>query len=220
MRSTPWRVKIDSWNTDLALGALEHAAADRRVLAFGVLAHDHEVDVARLARWRAATGCRASGGTGAGSRTGRSGGGTGSASPTATRGRAPWRASRPRRRRSPRTARSCVEPVLRHHAAVLRVVVAAPVEVRELEVDAELASPPPRARAGPRARPPCRCRPRGITAIAVCGHAHSPCCESISSIGLMRAPCMHECRKVDGRPSPEPAHECRATRAVAADGLA
>src|SRR5207244_4841053 len=34
---------------DLALGAFEHATADRRVLAFGVLAHDDEVDVARLA---------------------------------------------------------------------------------------------------------------------------------------------------------------------------
>ena len=34
---------------DLAVGALEHAAADGRVLALGVLAHDAEVDVARLA---------------------------------------------------------------------------------------------------------------------------------------------------------------------------
>ena len=34
---------------DLALGALEHAPADRRVLALGVLAHDDEVDVAGLA---------------------------------------------------------------------------------------------------------------------------------------------------------------------------
>ena len=34
---------------ELALGAFEHRAADRRILAFGVLAHDHEVDVAGLA---------------------------------------------------------------------------------------------------------------------------------------------------------------------------
>ena len=34
---------------DLALGAGEHAAADRGILALGVLAHDEEVDVARLA---------------------------------------------------------------------------------------------------------------------------------------------------------------------------
>ena len=34
---------------DLALGALEHPAADRRILALGVLADDDEVDVARLA---------------------------------------------------------------------------------------------------------------------------------------------------------------------------
>ena len=33
----------------LVVGALEHAAADRGVLALGVLAHDPEIDVARLA---------------------------------------------------------------------------------------------------------------------------------------------------------------------------
>jgi hypothetical protein len=33
---------------DLALGAFEHAPADRRVFALGVLAHHVEVDVARL----------------------------------------------------------------------------------------------------------------------------------------------------------------------------
>ena len=40
MRSTPLRVKIDLLHHDLALGAFEHHAADRRVLALGVLAHD------------------------------------------------------------------------------------------------------------------------------------------------------------------------------------
>ncbi len=34
---------------ELALGALEHRAAHRRVFALGVLAHDHEVDIACLA---------------------------------------------------------------------------------------------------------------------------------------------------------------------------
>ena len=102
MRSTPLRVNIDLLEHDLALGALEHAAADRRVLAFGVLAHDDEVDVAGLAVRRAATECPASAGTAAGSRTGRSGGATGSASPRARRDRAPSPASRPRRRRSRR----------------------------------------------------------------------------------------------------------------------
>ena len=38
---------------DLALGAGEHAAADRGILALGVLAHDPEVDVAGLAVRRA-----------------------------------------------------------------------------------------------------------------------------------------------------------------------
>ena len=51
---------------DLALGALEHAPADRRVLAFGIFAHDDEIDVAGLAVRRAATGCPASAGTAAG----------------------------------------------------------------------------------------------------------------------------------------------------------
>ncbi len=36
-------------NGHLVVGALEHAAADRAVLALGVLAHDPEVDLARLA---------------------------------------------------------------------------------------------------------------------------------------------------------------------------
>ena len=36
-------------NHDLALGALKHAAADRRIFSLGVLAHDPEVDVAGLA---------------------------------------------------------------------------------------------------------------------------------------------------------------------------
>ena len=41
---------------DLALGAVEDAPADAGILALGVLAHDVEVDVARLALPRAATG--------------------------------------------------------------------------------------------------------------------------------------------------------------------
>ena len=49
MRSTPRRVKIGLLNDDLVVGALEHPSADRRVLAFVVLAHDPEVDVAGLA---------------------------------------------------------------------------------------------------------------------------------------------------------------------------
>ena len=89
---------------DLAVGALVHAPADRRVLALGVLADDDEVDVAGLAvRERRRD---------AGHQAARpqvhvlveARGGTGSASPTATRGPAPSPASRPRRRRSRRAA--------------------------------------------------------------------------------------------------------------------
>ena len=49
IRSTPRRVKMLVCSDDLLLGALEAAAADRRILALVVLAHDDEVDVARLA---------------------------------------------------------------------------------------------------------------------------------------------------------------------------
>ncbi len=51
---------------DLALGAFEHATADRRILAFGVLAHDDEIDVAGLAVGERRRRCRASAGTAAG----------------------------------------------------------------------------------------------------------------------------------------------------------
>jgi hypothetical protein len=48
IRSTPLRVKMACW-IHLVVGALEHAAADRAVLALGVLAHHPEIDLARLA---------------------------------------------------------------------------------------------------------------------------------------------------------------------------
>ena len=92
---------------DLALGALEHAPADRGVLALGVLAHDPEVDVAGLAVGERRARRPASAAPAAGSRTGRTRAGTGSASPTARRGPAPSRASRRRRRRSRRARRCC-----------------------------------------------------------------------------------------------------------------
>ena len=124
---------------DLALGALEHAAADRRVLAFGVLAHDDEVDVAGLAVGERRRECPASAGTGRRltywSKPRRNWisephsdtwSGTVAGQPTA-----------PKKIAS--NGCSCVEPVLRHHPAVLGVVVAAPVEMRERELDAELA---------------------------------------------------------------------------------
>ena len=48
-RSTPMRRQHRLLHHDLALGARKHAAADRRVFALGVLAHHPEVDVAGLA---------------------------------------------------------------------------------------------------------------------------------------------------------------------------
>ena len=46
MRSTPLRRKHRLLEHDLALGALVHPPADRRIFAFGVLADDDEIDVA------------------------------------------------------------------------------------------------------------------------------------------------------------------------------
>ena len=55
-----------------------------------------------------------------------------------------------------------VQAVVRHHHAVLAEVVAAPVEVLELEAEAAARlRPAPPALAGRRARLPCRCRRRG-----------------------------------------------------------
>ena len=45
MRSVPWRVSTVSCDDELAVGAFEHAAADGRVFALGVFAHDVEVDI-------------------------------------------------------------------------------------------------------------------------------------------------------------------------------
>ena len=133
-----------------------------RVLAFGVLAHDPEVDVAGLA-----VGERRAARPGI-SRTGRRltywsnsrrnrisephsemWSGTFSGQPTA-----------------PKKIASCAPmlllPVLRHHAAVLerssrrRRSRASPAAARS-----RISSPPPRARARPPAPPPCRCRRRG-----------------------------------------------------------
>ena len=45
MRSTPWRREHALLRDELAVGALEHAAADRGIFALGVLAHHVEVDI-------------------------------------------------------------------------------------------------------------------------------------------------------------------------------
>ncbi len=123
---------------DLALGALVHAAAHRRVLALGVLADDDEVDVARLA---------------VGERRRDAGHQLARAQVHVLVELAAEQDERaPQRhvvgdRRGPadravvdRLERGQLrEPVVRHHLPVRGVVVAAPVERREREIRAELA---------------------------------------------------------------------------------
>ena len=121
---------------DFALGALEHPPTDRRVFPFGVLAHDDEVDVARLAiRER----CRDAGHQAARPQV------------HVLVETAPELDQRsPQRhvignRRGPADgpvidrleALQLLEPVLGHHPAVKRVIVRAPVVMGEREVDAE-----------------------------------------------------------------------------------
>ena len=146
MRSTPLRVNTDSWNDDLALGALEHAAADRRILALGVLAHDDEVDVAGLAVGERRRDARHQ-------PAGPQVDVLVEAAPELDQ-RAPQRDVVGHRRRPADgavedrlEAGQRLEPVLRHHAAGADVVVAVPVEMRERERDAEPSRRPSRARA-------------------------------------------------------------------------
>ncbi len=122
----------------LVVGAFEHAPADRRILAFAVLAHHPEIDVARLPVRERAFHARHQ----------------------AHRPQvhvlleiaAEWNQQPPQRnvighrRRPARRAEKhrvvlahLVESVHRHHAAVLGVVVAAPVEFIELEFETEFA---------------------------------------------------------------------------------
>ena len=120
------------------LGAVEHAPADRRILALAVLAHDPEIDVARLAvRERALH---------AGHQAHRPQVHVLLEVAAKRNQQAPQRNVIGHRRRPAggaekhRVVRAhLLEPVLRHHAAVLRVVIAAPVEFVELELDAEFA---------------------------------------------------------------------------------
>ena len=105
-RSMPTRRHHGLLDHDLALGAGEHAAADRGVLALRVLAHDPEVDVARLL-----VGERAGDARHQAHRTQvdvlvELAPQWAPASPRARCGPAPCRASRPRRRRWRRGSRS------------------------------------------------------------------------------------------------------------------
>ncbi len=124
---------------DLALGALEHPPAQRRVLALGVLAHDDHVDVA---------------GPAVGQRRGNPRHQLAGAQVHVLVEAAPELHQRPVERdvvgneRGPADRavedrlerRELFEPVVGHHLAVLEVVVAAPVEVLPVELDAEPAS--------------------------------------------------------------------------------
>ena len=90
---------------DLTLGAGEHPAADRRVLALGVLADDDEVDVPGAAAGQRRARRRASAAPAAARRIGRRCGEIPGSIPTARCGRGPCRASPPRRTGSRRNRR-------------------------------------------------------------------------------------------------------------------
>ena len=121
---------------DLAVGALVHAATDAGVLALGVLAHDEEVDVARLAVDERRAHARHE-----------------PARPQVhvlievtpeLDQRAPERDMVGHLRGPADGAEEdrvvladLLFPVLRHHRAVLQVVIARPVEVIELQLDLE-----------------------------------------------------------------------------------
>ena len=123
---------------DFALGAGEHLAADRRILALGVLAHHPEVDVAGLA---------------AGERAGHAGHQAHGAQVDVLVELAPEQDQRAPQRDvvgqlvghadgaevDRVMAADLLLPVLRHHAAVLFVVVAArEIEIVEAQLEAEL----------------------------------------------------------------------------------
>ena len=147
-RSTPRRVKTGLLHRHLVLGALVDAAADRGIFALVVLAHDDR------SRCRRACGRPAASRRPGISRTGR-------------RLTYCWKLAADRDQQAPErdvvghagiadraeedrvVAADLLEPVLRHHAAGARVVLAAPVELVPFELEAELRAPPPRARAMP-----------------------------------------------------------------------
>ncbi len=123
---------------DLALGPLEHPPADRRILALGVLADDDEIDVAGLAvRERARD---------PGHQPARPQVHVLVEAAAELDQRSPQRdVVRDDRRPAHRAVedrvvrRQRLEPVLRHHPPVLRVVVAVPVELAPFDRDRELA---------------------------------------------------------------------------------
>ena len=153
----------------LALGAGEHAAADRRILALGVLAHHPEIDVAGLA-----VGERA---RHAGHQTDRPQVDVLIEFAPEQYERAPQRnmvghpighADRAEIDRV--VLADLLFPVLRHHAAVLFVIVAAgEVEIVQLAARSRIFSRPSPARARLPGRLPCRCRRRGSRRCDGCG---------------------------------------------------
>ena len=122
---------------DLLLGTLEAAAADRRILALVVLAHDDEVDLAG----RAVSQRRAD----AGHQPDRTDAGVLLERAADLDEQAPERdmvrhLGRPadRAQEDGLVALDLVKPVLGHHVAVLEVVVAAPGQLVPLELEPEL----------------------------------------------------------------------------------
>ena len=201
-RSAPMAREHRLLDHELALGAREHHAAEVRVLALGVLAHDEVVDVAGLAARQRA----------------------GHAFEQAHRAQvdvlvelAPELQQRaPQRdvvghRRGPADgaevdrvdACELLLPVVGHHLAVLRVVVAArPLDVRGIRARSRSARRRRSARAGLRASLPCRCRrrrwrdaERGVHVVAFLKLPAAGLCRSSSSSqprrssGTARASC-------------------------------
>ena len=168
-------------NDDLAVGALEHAATDGRILALGVLANDHAVDVAgRKARQR---------GSHAGHQAARPQVHVLVELAAKLQQGAPQRhmvryARRPADRAEENriVTTDPITPVGRHHRAVLFVVVAAgEVEVIQLQTDVET----PRSRIE---------RPQAFghdfAPDAVAGDHGDPVCgrHLASNVGPIRAP--------------------------------
>ena len=162
MRSTPARVNIDT-SVAASLGqAAVHAAADAGVLAFGVLAHDHPVEL------RAGDVAQRAGDAGQDARRPHVGVLVEAAGRSASRRphSVMWSGTSGAPAEPNRIASwsvISVEAVRRHHRAVLLVVVAEPQSKwSNVEREAAVAlGAAPRAPRGRRRSLPCRCRRRG-----------------------------------------------------------
>ena len=159
MRSQPLRVNIACCTAISSGVPLVQPAADLRVLALVVLAHDHHVDVGRRRGRRAAIARPEAAAPGRRLTYCWKPRRIGISRPQSeTWSGTPGKPTAPRKIAS--NFAELLEPVLRHHAAGLRVALAAPVERRPLEARSRSGGRPPRARACLRAPLPCRSRRR------------------------------------------------------------